>query len=144
MTPQICTLLREAANLIERQQAALREHRIETELMATPDAKLLNDIAMLRQEIAELRANIQRVTIIQLKHVKGAPLLSVAEACTEMGVLESWVRRRSKEKSLCRERHRLWRRLHRDGWPAARIGREFGYNHTTVLYALRKAESSTQ
>lgn len=141
MTPQICTLLRDAADLIERQQAALREHGIETELATAPGGKLLDDISLLRQEIAQLRAEIQRIGI---KRAEPEPQFTVQDACRELYIPEDWVRGRGKEPVLCRERHRLWRRLHAAGWPVARIGREFGYNHTTVLYALRKAESSTQ
>ena len=137
MTPQICTVLRDAADLIERQQAALREHGIETELTATPDGKLLGDIAMLRQEIGELRAEMQHIGI---KRAEPQPQFTVQDACKELYIAEDWARRRSKDPVLCRERHRLWRRLHAGGWTAARIGREFGYNHTTVLYALGRVE----
>ena len=47
---------------------------------------------------------------------------------------------RSKTPHLARERWKLWTKKHNKGWSYNWIGKHYGYDHTSVLYGIKKLQ----
>jgi chromosomal replication initiation ATPase DnaA len=62
----------------------------------------------------------------------------VREVAKSTGVSSDAIRGRARYRHVVAARHQVWGRLHRYGWSAAGIAREFMVDHTTVLAALAK------
>jgi chromosomal replication initiation ATPase DnaA len=91
---------------------------------------------------------VNAVTIVWEDGATSLPLVArgaaevVQAVAQETGVRPSEILGRDRSRHVVAARHRVWAMLHRSGWSAASIGREFGVDHTSVLYALGKPWSA--
>ena len=74
--------------------------------------------------------------------VRVAPLDSIiAEVSALTGVHERLIRGRSRERIVVKARWLAWSVAHREGMSFAEIGRRMGFDHTSVLYGVRREEA---
>jgi len=82
------------------------------------------------------------LTALEVMEARGI-LPAVEKECRRCGVtLGDILSMRGKEGLTTKARHHAWLALLAEGFPAAQVARMWGCDHTSVLYAVRKARKA--